>query len=190
VRRALAALVLACLTALSPVLGQSGAAETPAKVAATPPGTVTAPAADPNAAAATEAATAIRRIISEEEDVLSGKRFTYDPAGRRDPFRSLIEKVDLQQQGPRPTGIAGMMISEVDLVGIVDDPEGDLAFFNGSDNRGYFLRVGEKLYDGQIVRIDPKGGRVVFRQEVNDPRLIKPFREVVKELNTVEEGIP
>ncbi len=38
------------------------------------------------------------------------------------------------------------------LLGIVRDPDGDLAFFNGSDNRGYFLRVGEKLYDGQIVR--------------------------------------
>ncbi len=83
-----------------------------------------------------------------------------------------------------------MLISEVDLVGIVRDPEGDLAFFNGSDNRGYFLRVGEKLYDGQIVRIDSKNRRVIFRQEVNDPRLIKPFREVVKELNTAEEGNP
>lgn len=136
------------------------------------------------------AANAIRKIISEEEDVLAGKRFTYDPAGRRDPFRSLIEKVDVQRQGPRPTGIAGMLISEVDLVGIVRDPDGDLAFFNGSDNRGYFLRVGQRLYDGQVIRIDTRTGRVVFRQEVNDPRLIKPYREVVKELNTVEEGNP
>jgi hypothetical protein len=134
------------------------------------------------------AASTIRKIISEEEDVLAGKRFSYDPAGRRDPFRSLIEKVDETRTGPRPNGIAGMLISEVDLVGIVRDPEGDLAFFNGSDNRGYFLRVGEKLYDGQIIRIDPKNRRVIFRQEVNDPRLIKPFREVVKELNTAEEG--
>ncbi len=154
-------------------------------------------AADPTHAAAptaaetsAAAASTIRKIISEEEDVLAGKRFTYDPAGRRDPFRSLIEKVDVERQGPRPTGIAGMLISEVDLVGIVRDPDGDLAFFNGSDNRGYFLRVGEKLYDGQVVRIDTRNGRVVFRQEVNDPRLIKPYREVVKELNTVEEGNP
>jgi len=132
----------------------------------------------------------IRKIISEDEDVLAGKRFSYDPAGRRDPFRSLIEKVDVERSGPKPTGIGGMLISEVDLVGIVRDPDGDLAFFNGSDNRGYFLRVGEKLYDGQVIRIDSRNGRVIFRQEVNDPRLIKPFREVVKELNTVEEGNP
>jgi hypothetical protein len=135
-------------------------------------------------------ASTIRRIISEEQDLLAGKRFTYDPAGRRDPFRSLVEKLDIERQGPRPSGIAGMLISEVDLVGIVDDPEGDLAFFSGSDNRGYFLRVGQKLYDGQIIRIDTRSRRVIFRQEVNDPRLIKPFREVVKELNTVEEGNP
>ncbi len=92
--------------------------------------------------------------------------------------------------GPRPTGIGGMLIGEVDLVGIVDDPEGDLAFFSGSDNRGYFVRVGDKLYDGTITRIDSKRGRVILRQEVNDPRLIKPFREVVKELNPGEEGNP
>jgi hypothetical protein len=151
-----------------------------------------APAGQAGAEGGSEAASAstIRRIISEEQDLLAGKRFTYDPAGRRDPFRSLIEKLDVERQGPRPSGIAGMLISEVDLVGIVDDPEGDLAFFSGSDNRGYFLRVGQKLYDGQIIRIDTKGRRVIFRQEVNDPRLIKPFREVVKELNTVEEGNP
>lgn len=178
------ALVIAAFPALLAIAVQS-ARTADAEKAKEPAATA---AADPTAAA-NEAATTIRKIISEEEDVFSGKRFTYDPAGRRDPFRSLIEKIDIQQQGPRPTGIAGMLISEVDLVGIVDDPEGDLAFFNGSDNRGYFLRVGEKLYDGQVVRIDPKHGRVIFRQEVNDPRLIKPFREVVKELNT-EEGIP
>jgi hypothetical protein len=177
---------LARLTGACAALALAFAAA-PAQEAAAPP-----PAGTPAAGATSDAAAAstIRRIISEEQDLLAGKRFTYDPAGRRDPFRSLVEKLDVERQGPRPSGIAGMLISEVDLVGIVDDPEGDLAFFSGSDNRGYFLRVGQKLYDGQIIRIDTRSRRVIFRQEVNDPRLIKPFREVVKELNTVEEGNP
>ncbi|MCZ6777804.1 MAG: hypothetical protein O7F16_02450 [Acidobacteria bacterium] len=126
----------------------------------------------------------------DESAIRPTRRYTYKPAGRRDPFRSLVEKVSMGFNGPRPTGIGGMLIAEVDLVGIVDDPEGDLAFFSGSDNRGYFVRVGDKLYDGTITRIDSKRGRVILRQEVNDPRLIKPFREVVKELNPGEEGNP
>ena len=126
----------------------------------------------------------------DESAIRPTRRYTYEPAGRRDPFRSLVEKVSINFNGPRPTGIGGMLIAEVDLVGIVDDPEGDLAFFSGSDNRGYFVRVGDNLYDGVITRIDAKRGRVILRQEVNDPRLIKPFREVVKELNPGEEGNP
>ena len=126
----------------------------------------------------------------DESAIRPTRRYTYEPAGRRDPFRSLVEKVSINFDGPRPTGIGGMLIAEVDLVGIVDDPEGDLAFFSGSDNRGYFVRVGDNLYDGVITRIDAKRGRVILRQEVNDPRLIKPFREVVKELNPGEEGNP
>ncbi|MEE9219848.1 MAG: hypothetical protein V3U98_12350 [Acidobacteriota bacterium] len=133
---------------------------------------------------------AIGQIVGHEPDFRSAKRYTYEPAGRRDPFRSLVEKVSMDLDGPRPNGIAGMLIAEVDLVGIVKDPQGDLAFFNGSDNRGYFLRKGDKLYDGTITRIDSRRGRVIFRQEVNDPRLIKPFREVMKNLNPGEEGNP
>jgi type IV pilus assembly protein PilP len=131
------------------------------------------------------------RVAVLDEAAISGsRRYNYEPAGRRDPFRSLVEKVSINFNGPRPTGITGMLIAEVDLVGIVKDPDGDLAFFNGSDSRGYFLRVGDELYDGTITRIDERRGRVIFRQEVNDPRLIKPFREVVKELNPGEEGNP
>ena len=93
------------------------------------------------------------------------------------------------QKGPRPRGIAGMLISEVDLVGIVQKGKQAIAFFNGSDNKGYFMKVGEALYDGKITKIDRKTGTVVFRQDVNDPRSIKPFRDVTKRLTTAgEEG--
>jgi Tfp pilus assembly protein PilP len=129
----------------------------------------------------------INRIMQDNEAMLSGRGFTYDPAGRRDPFRSLVDALNSQQKGPRPRGIAGMLISEVDLVGIVQKGKGYIAFFNGSDNKGYFLRVGDTLYDGKIIRIDRRTGSVVFRQDVNDPRSIKPYRDVTKRLTTAEE---
>jgi len=128
----------------------------------------------------------IEKIIEESESVLSGRGFTYDPAGRRDPFRSLVEQTKADK-GPRPKGIAGMLISEVDLVGIVQKGKDNLAFFNGSDNKGYFLRVGDQLYDGKIIQINRQAGQVVFRQEINDPRSIKPYRDITKRLYTAEE---
>jgi Tfp pilus assembly protein PilP len=128
----------------------------------------------------------IEKIIEESESVLSGRGFTYDPAGRRDPFRSLMEQTKADK-GPRPKGIAGMLISEVDLVGIVQKGKDNVAFFNGSDNKGYFLRVGDQLYDGRIIQINRTTGQVVFRQEINDPRSIKPYRDITKRLYTAEE---
>jgi Tfp pilus assembly protein PilP len=130
----------------------------------------------------------INKIMQDNEAMLSGRGFTYDPAGRRDPFRSLVDAANTAGKGPRPRGIAGMLISEVDLVGIVQKGKGALAFFNGSDNKGYFLRVGDTLYDGKITRIDRRTGTVVFRQDINDPRSIKPYRDVTKRLTTAEEG--
>jgi Tfp pilus assembly protein PilP len=128
----------------------------------------------------------IEKIIEESESVLTGRGFTYDPAGRRDPFRSLVEQTKAER-GPRPKGIAGMLISEVDLVGIVQKGRESMAFFNGSDNKGYFLRVGDQLYDGRIIAISRQAGQVVFRQEINDPRSIKPYRDITKRLYTAEE---
>jgi Tfp pilus assembly protein PilP len=128
----------------------------------------------------------IEKIIEESESVLAGRGFTYDPAGRRDPFRSLVEQTKADK-GPRPKGIAGMLISEVDLVGIVQKGKDNLAFFNGSDNKGYFLRVGDQLYDGKIIQINRQSGQVVFRQEINDPRSIKPYRDITKRLYSAEE---
>ena len=52
---------------------------------------------------------------------------------------------------------------------------------NGPDNKGYLVQVGDKVLDGEVIRITPSS--VVFRQEVNDPTRIERFREVVKELS-------
>ena len=125
---------------------------------------------------------AVEKILREQQEMLQGQRFTYDPAKRRDPFLSLLEKVALQK-GPRPKGVAGMLISEIDLVGVVRDAaDGNVGFFSGSDSKGYFLRVGDEVYDATLIAIDTRNGTVTFRQQVDDPRLIKPYRDVVKRL--------
>lgn len=129
----------------------------------------------------------VETILRQQEDILAGRQFSYDPGGRRDPFRSLLEEVAMRRKGPRPRGVAGMLVSELELTGIVRDSSGgNIAVVMGSDNKGYFLHVGDEIYDGSVLTVDPTAGSVTFRQQVDDPRLIKPYRDVVKRL--VPEG--
>jgi len=167
------ALVLAVFAVAAPSTAATRAEDQPAPVA--------------DGSAARQAGETINRIMEDSEAVLAGRGFTYDPAGRRDPFRSLVDPLNAPTHGPRPRGIAGMLISEVDLVGIVQKGKEAVAFFNGSDNKGYFLHVGDTLFDGKIIRIDRASGTVMFRQDVNDPRSIKPYRDVTKRLASAEE---
>lgn len=132
---------------------------------------------------------AVEEILREQENLLRGQQFSYKPENRRDPFRSLAEPPE-SSRGPRPPGIAGMLVTEIDLAGIVrDDNGGDVAFFVGSDNKGYFLHVGERVFDAQLLAIDAERGAVTFRQEVDDPRQIKPYRDLVRRLTPVDEEI-
>ena len=125
----------------------------------------------------------IEQILRGEEEVLEGKLFSYDPAGRRDPFRSLLEGFEEMEEGPaqaRPPGLPGMMIGELRLEGIIETPSGILAFVLGRDNVSYIIRPGTKLYNGEVAEIQPK--KVVFRQDVNDPNRRKQYEEVVREI--------
>ena len=106
--------------------------------------------------------------------------YRYDPQGRRDPFRSLIGPAPKLEPGQRPPGVAGFLIDEMKLQGILKTRHGLTAMINGPDNKGHLLRVGDKVLDGEVIRITATG--IVFRQEVNDPTRIERFREVVKDL--------
>lgn len=125
----------------------------------------------------------IEEILSGEEDVFAGRGYGYDPAGRRDPFRSLVRARDSSpDRGPRPDGIPGLLIGEVDLTGVFVLPEGPVAQVQTSDrDRSYLLRVGDQLFDGDVVGVSLE--EVVFRQVLDDPTALTPFREVVKRLN-------
>jgi hypothetical protein len=82
-----------------------------------------------------------------------------------------------------------MGVDEIDLAGIVASPTGEnLAYFTGSDNAGYFLRIGDPVWDGTLISIDSRNGAVTFRQKIDDPRQIKPFRDVVRKLDPLEEN--
>ncbi len=125
----------------------------------------------------------IDEILEGEEEVLSGGSFSYDPGNRRDPFKSLLAAPDRPEfRGPRPEGIPGLLIDEIDLTGIFRTSKGYVAqVVAANQKKSYLLKEGDQLYDGDVVSINKN--EVVFKQIVQDPTALKPFREVVKSLS-------
>jgi len=150
-------------------------AQTPAPPAGTTSGTTS---SDPTTSGTSEVQKTIEEILEEPTTTDS---YRYDPQGRRDPFRSLIGPAPKLEGGQRPPGVPGFMIDEIRLQGIFKTRQGLVAMINGPDNKGYLIKVGDKVFDGEVIRVT--GTSVVFRQEVNDPTRIERFREVVKDLS-------
>jgi hypothetical protein len=126
---------------------------------------------------------AIDELLALDEEVLSDPgTYSYDPGARRDPFRSLLaRRTQEDEQEERPEGPAGMLIDEIQLQGVFILPEGPVAQIQSSTKEtSFLLRPGDQLWDGDVVRITLD--EVVFKQSVNDPTALKPFREVVKRL--------
>jgi hypothetical protein len=125
----------------------------------------------------------IDQILEGEEEVLSGTGFTYDPGNRRDPFKSLLVAADRPEfRGPRPEGVPGLLIDEIDLTGIFRTSKGYVAqVVAANQKKSFLIHEGDQLYDGDVVSINLN--EVVFKQIVQDPTALKPFREVVKSLN-------
>jgi Tfp pilus assembly protein PilP len=167
----------ACLSGI-PALAQTPAPATPPAAAEDTTGSALPP-GDTGASDET-----IKAIIAQEMDPSAG---TYSPAGRRDPFVSLIK--GLQGEGAtsrgKKAGLEAFLIQEVALKGIVKTPDGFVAMLLGTDGKSYFPRAGARLFDGQIVAIDQTS--VTFRQEVTDPLSPVRTRDVKKSLYPSEE---
>lgn len=116
----------------------------------------------------------------------SGPGYSYNREGRRDPFISLVGRGTGTPGETRPQGLAGMLINEISLKGIMRQSGGFVALVQGTDKKTYVVRQGQKLMDGTVKTITED--TVVFSQDVNDPLSLVKQREVRKTLRTSEEG--
>jgi Tfp pilus assembly protein PilP len=135
---------------------------------------------------------AIKSILDQELEPAPGA-YTYNPQGRRDPFVSLIKGP--AEKTIRKQGMEGFLIQEVALKGLlrtsgggegVAGKAGYIAIFLGTDGKSYFVNVGQRLFDGQIIAID--GASVTFRQEITDPLSPVKAREIKQSLHESEEA--
>ena len=91
-----------------------------------------------------------------------------------------VKEKDVASAAPRPAGVPGLLIDEIQLTGIFRTSRGFVAQVAAPGPRSYLLKEGDQLYDGDVVAINRN--EVVFKQVVADPTASKPFREVVKSL--------
>jgi hypothetical protein len=101
---------------------------------------------------------------------------------RRDPFNPLVGRSRPGEGLPDrlPPGKAGLIISTLRLDGIVRAPNGMIVVVSNPQQRVYFLREGDQLYDGRVERITLEA--VAFH-EVGKDAFGKPLeRQVIKRL--------
>jgi len=149
--------------------GASAPTQQPAKPAATQPAPQTAkPAAKPAAKAKgkSPAKPAVKAVEKPSTPGAPPEAAESEvKQARRDPFESLIGR---QTKAPQnlPPGKLGLQVSTLRLDGIVRSPNGMIAVVSNPQARTYFLREGDRLYDGSVEKISMDG--VSFHEEGKD----------------------
>ncbi len=74
---------------------------------------------------------------------------------RRDPFESLVGRQKSQSEAAKnlPPGKPGLQIGTLRLDGVVRSSNGMIAVVSNPQQRTYFLREGDQLYDGRVEKI-------------------------------------
>jgi Tfp pilus assembly protein PilP len=85
---------------------------------------------------------------------------------RRDPFESLVGRQNKGGTLNLPPGKLGLQVSTLRLDGIVRSPNGMIAVVSNPQSRTYFLREGDRLYDGSVEKISMDS--VSFHEEGKD----------------------
>ena len=104
--------------------------------------------------------------------------FTYNPAGRRDPFKNLLSGRDMREK--TALGETQMFIDDLVLFGIVKNKNVYTALIGTPQGFPTFAKVGDKFTDGYVLSINAT--QVVLRKTSDRGLpLIRP-RDIIKEI--------
>jgi hypothetical protein len=84
----------------------------------------------------------------------------------RDPFVPLVNEHKPGGGPPLPPGKAGLVVATIRVDGAIRSPNGMFAVVTNPDQRVYFLREGDQLYDGDVEKIGLDG--VTFKEVSKD----------------------
>ena len=115
--------------------------------------------------------------------------FSYNPAGKRDPFAPLIVKEDQKAlTGERPP-LERYNIYEFKLSGIVWGGFGYSAMVEGPDGKGYFVHVGTIIGQNKGIVKKITQNTMVIEEKFKTISGESDRKEVVLELRNKQEGM-
>jgi Tfp pilus assembly protein PilP len=114
----------------------------------------------------------------------------YQSGNRRDPFLNPLllkqKAVKLEDEevsrGLPPPGIAGTYIAQAVLQGITIRDGGKVAIIRGADSRAYFMRIGDRLFDGYVKDIQNDSITLVRETKMKSGKTLT--QDVTKRLRT------
>lgn len=118
------------------------------------------------------------RAEMEEKNNLS-----YNPRGRRDPFRNLLSGREVKEK-VMARGIPQISIDDITLIGIVKARGKYTAVINGPQGFPFFIKAGEKFFDGFVLSI--KESQVVFRKTKERGVPLRNPKDIVKAISPEE----
>ena len=121
-----------------------------------------------------------------EEKTAEKKEYTYDPTGKRDPFRSAILGESLRGKETLPP-LQRREISELKLIGIIWNSAGYNAMLETPDGKGYTIKAGTIVgpKKGIVKKITKR--TVLIEEKYMDIIGEMKTREIIMELPSKEE---
>jgi len=154
------AILLTAAATCSHAQGQPPA-KTPAPPAAgaRPAGTPAAKAAlKPAAKPASKPVSKKHAVTNSPEDASGSSTPAQARIPRRDPFESMLARQKAGTDAKNlPPGKGGLQVGTLKIDGIVHGPNGMIAVVSNPQQRTYFLREGDQLYDGRVDKIAMDG---------------------------------
>jgi len=153
-------------------------------------GPARASAAAPSASLSPEGTGSVIPSAPQEDNLLLEGESLYRHQAERDPFTPLVRSGGAQ--GPEvkvkvgTTGLARFTVEACVLEAVLKSGSGVVAWFQGPDSKPYKVAVGERFADGVVLDVSYDSGEVTIQQELTDPTAIKPFRNLVLRIRSLE----
>lgn len=142
--------------------------------------------AQPVAAAAKAKAPVVKETVEEEPE----EEYTYNPIGKRDPFRSFLS---LGTRGPEPiprTPLQKYEIDQYQLVGIVWGIERPRALVEDPEGVGHVMEIGTYIGKnwGKVTQISPTEVMVTEEYQTIDGELVVNTLPMALPVDTLAES--
>lgn len=130
--------------------------------------------------------------VAEKEELEKKEEteYTYNPAGKPDPFKPFIQITSAKEYSMNVplTPLQKYEISQLKLVAIIIAPEGNVALVEDSLGKGYFLKKGTRIgrNDGKVKKI--LKDKVMIEEVYGDIFGKEKINEISLFLHQVEEG--